>query len=133
MSAFKMTFILIKGVESINAYFPNTTWFNLYNGEQIDTSFTNFVQLEAPLEIINAHLRGGHIIPFQFPSMTTKACRKNPFGIIVGLNRNSETSHSYAEGELFWDDGESAGKIAFMGKNLLNIILNFLYFVFLNI
>jgi len=67
--------------------------------------------LEAPLEIINAHLRGGHIIPFQFPAMTTKACRKNPFGIIVGLGYNSDVDYAYATGSLYWDDGESAGKI----------------------
>ena len=39
--------------------------------------------------------------------MTTKASRKNPFGLIIALEQNSDV---YATGKMYWDDGESAGK-----------------------
>ena len=35
--------------------------------------WTILIQLEAPLDTINVHLRAGYIIPFQFPGLTTKA------------------------------------------------------------
>jgi alpha-glucosidase (family GH31 glycosyl hydrolase) len=55
------------------AYFPNETWFNYYNGEILDNTDSFYIQLEAPLDTINVHLRAGYIIPFQFPGLTTKA------------------------------------------------------------
>lgn len=63
------------------------------------------VNLDAPLEFINLHIRGGYILPTQDPALNTMLSRENPFGLIVAL------SGSYsAEGGMYYDDGDSVGK-----------------------
>ena len=69
---------------------------------------TGNVKLDAPLDFINVHLRGGYAIPFQHPSTTTTASRKNPFGLLIGLKSGQ------ASGTLYWDDGESIGNVNFI-------------------
>lgn len=65
----------------------------------------SWITLAAPLEEINVHVKGGSIVPYQFPSTTTTQSRKNPFGILVALKAG--TRFCSADGEMFWDDGES--------------------------
>ena len=48
------------------------------------------------------HIRGGNILPLQYPALTTTASRLKDFFLVVALNENGAAS-----GELFWDDGES--------------------------
>ena len=60
--------------------------------------------LSTPLDAINLHLRGGHIIPWQYPANTTVYSRRNDMGVIVALSDTYEAS-----GSLFWDDGETFG------------------------
>ncbi len=53
------------------AYFPgNTTWYDIYTGERINETHST-TKLDAPLSKINAHIRGGYILPLQDPSVTT--------------------------------------------------------------
>uniref|UniRef100_A0A8C0UNJ2 Maltase-glucoamylase, intestinal-like n=1 Tax=Cyanistes caeruleus TaxID=156563 RepID=A0A8C0UNJ2_CYACU len=66
-----------------------------------------WTHLYLPADKLGLHLRGGHIFPVQHPATTTAASRRNPMGLIVALDENQE-----ATGELFWDDGESAGETA---------------------
>ena len=61
-------------------------------------------KLDAPLDKINLHVRGGHILPWQQPSTTTYMSRQNPMGLLVALD-----DMDLASGKLFWDDGESLG------------------------
>jgi len=49
-------------------------------------------------------IRGGSILPAQKPSATTTESRENNFELIVSLNEAGN-----AEGELYWDDGDSIG------------------------
>ena len=58
--------------------------------------------LEAPLGHIPLHIRGGNILPTQEPGYTIAQSRKNPFGLIVALDKNGGAS-----GKLYLDDGES--------------------------
>jgi alpha-glucosidase len=60
------------------------------------------VTLDAPLEHIPVHVRGGSIIPSQKPGNTTKMTRMNPWSILVALDGKGE-----AKGELYLDDGIS--------------------------
>ncbi|XP_072882266.1 lysosomal alpha-glucosidase-like [Hemitrygon akajei] len=85
----------------VSGYFPPTTWYSLNDGAAIH-SRGQYVLLEAPLDTINVHLRGGSILPIQEPSTTTAASRENSFGLMVALS-----DHGTARGELFWDDGDS--------------------------
>ena len=64
--------------------------------------------LSTPLDAINLHVRGGHIIPWQYPANTTVAGLRN---VIVALSDTHEAS-----GSLFWDDGETFGLLLILKK-----------------
>lgn len=53
----------------ILAYFPPDVFYDFYNGSRIES--TGNVTLDAPLDKINLHMRGGHVIPMQEPALTT--------------------------------------------------------------
>ncbi|KAK6195437.1 hypothetical protein SNE40_000868 [Patella caerulea] len=85
----------------VDAYFPKGRWYEYHTGEEI-TNTGVVHQLYTPLDKFNLHLRGGYVIPWQEPSTTTYQSRTNFMGIIIALDENQ-----LANGELFWDDGES--------------------------
>jgi maltase-glucoamylase len=80
-----------------------TKWYSYYDGSVAPKGYAT---LNAPLNFINLHIRGGYIIPTQKPDKNTSFSRKNPFGLIVALDVNK-----LANGELFWDDGDSIDSI----------------------
>lgn len=61
-----------------------------------------WVTLDAPLEHINLHVRGGYILPWQEPEQNTFLSRQNYMGYKVALDDDGT-----AQGWLFWDDGKS--------------------------
>jgi alpha-glucosidase (family GH31 glycosyl hydrolase) len=63
-----------------------------------------FVNLTAPIQKINVHVRGGYIIPMQIPGPSLIIGRGNPFQLLVALS-----SSGTASGSLYWDDGDSIG------------------------
>lgn len=63
-----------------------------------------FTDLDAPLEKINVHVRGGFIIPMQTPGANLILGRANPFTLLV-----AQSATGNATGNLFWDDGDSIG------------------------
>lgn len=101
--------VLEPSIQHVNAYFPNDTWYNFFNGQKIDLSLGSFIKLEAPITDINVHIRGGYVVPYQHPGVTTSQSRKNPFGLLVALKQNR--TEKYAIGSLYWDDGESLSSI----------------------
>jgi alpha-glucosidase (family GH31 glycosyl hydrolase) len=114
-------FLNNKGATFVNAYFPPTNWYKYETGELVNNLETPFLTLDAPLNEINVHIRAGYIVPYQIPSVTTKASRKNPFGLVVALNPTNVSSY----GELFWDDGESADSISSGNYNYFNFTASF--------
>ena len=94
-------------------------------GKLVDT--VGHVTLDAPLEKINLHLRGGYIFPGQTEDLNTDArcvtyrfqnktvdfliyfknSRKNSFRLIVAIGADGK-----ARGDLFWDDGDSQNTIS---------------------
>ena len=67
--------VLAQGATNVNAYLPPATlydkqavWYNLYTGLQ---QGCGWVTLNAPLNTIPVHVRGGVIIPMQVPNVTT--------------------------------------------------------------
>ena len=54
----------------MSAYFPNDVWYNFLTGAQVTTT-GQWVTLDAPLDTINVHIRGGSIIPTQPSDVTT--------------------------------------------------------------
>lgn len=107
--AFLISPCLEQGATSVKAYFPSDTWYRYDTGELIKAN-GSYVTLDAPLEMINVHVRGGFIVPYQFPNVTTVESRANPFGILVALKQQADGS-SRAVGEMFWDDGESIDSV----------------------
>ncbi len=70
-----------------------------------------FTDLDAPLEKINVHVRGGFIIPMQTPGANLILGRSNPFTLLV-----AQSATGNATGNLFWDDGDSIGKYIFSNR-----------------
>ncbi|XP_068932192.1 lysosomal alpha-glucosidase isoform X1 [Petaurus breviceps papuanus] len=139
--ALLITPVLEVGKIEVNGYFPSGTWYPLLevpmeplnnlcpsspalHGSVIHSKGQWFT-LPAPLEVINVHLRAGYILPMQDSGLTTTESRNKPMTLIVAL-----TPSGMAQGELFWDDGETLGtlewghytQIMFWANN--NVILN---------
>ncbi|XP_045351894.1 probable maltase-glucoamylase 2 isoform X1 [Leopardus geoffroyi] len=93
--------VLESNTFEIQAYFPRARWYD-YSTESGNTSTGDWKTLEAPLDHINLHIRGGYILPWQEPAMNTQASRQKFMGLIVALDDNGK-----AEGQIFWDDGQS--------------------------
>nr|XP_025710613.1 putative maltase-glucoamylase-like protein FLJ16351 [Callorhinus ursinus] len=83
------------------AYFPPGRWYD-YSTESGNVSTGEWKILDTPLDHINLHIRGGYILPWQEPAMNTHASRQKFMGLIVALDDNGK-----AEGQVFWDDGQS--------------------------
>jgi len=102
--------VLVQDAVTVNAYFPADTWYDFFTGLSMTYSAAN-ATLDAPLDVIPVHLRGGAIIPtqptynYEKPAngipITTTIARTLPFELIVSL------SNGYAYGQLYLDDGIS--------------------------
>ncbi len=106
-SGLLITPVYEENATSVVGYFPHARWYNYYDGSELPPGTQT---LEAPLEYLNMHLRGGYILPTQQPGLTTVASRMNPFSLTVSLDDNRS-----AVGELYLDDGESI--VRFIGSN----------------
>ncbi|KTF87957.1 hypothetical protein cypCar_00004588, partial [Cyprinus carpio] len=60
------------------------------------------INLQAPIDKINLHLREGSIIPTQRPNTTLWVSSGQPLNLIVSLSEDG-----LAKGDLYWDDGET--------------------------
>ncbi|XP_064607330.1 maltase-glucoamylase-like [Liolophura sinensis] len=95
--------ILEKGQTQLSIYFPASTWYDFYTGESLsDTGGETVTILVGPQTHIPLHLRGGHVLPFQYPGNNTSNSRKNPIQLMITLDKAGQAS-----GDFFWDDGES--------------------------
>ncbi|XP_077984553.1 sucrase-isomaltase, intestinal-like [Glandiceps talaboti] len=91
------------GETSVDVYFPNARWYDYYTGEEVSPSnIGSQATLNAPMNYMPLHVRGGYILPTQEPGRSTVYTRSLPLGMIVALDDTDE-----AFGEIFWDDGES--------------------------
>ncbi|KAJ8284121.1 hypothetical protein COCON_G00029710 [Conger conger] len=96
-----VTPVLDPGVTFVIGYFPKGLWYDIYTGDSIRSSGEE-LKLQAPLNKINVHLREGAVTPTQRPNTTLWVSSGQPLHLISTL-RDDGT----AEGDLFWDDGES--------------------------
>ena len=55
---------------TVYAYFPQARWFDFYNGKEIPET-GRIHELDAPLDHLPLHIKGGSIILTQQPAMTT--------------------------------------------------------------
>ncbi|XP_043926668.1 maltase-glucoamylase, intestinal-like [Protopterus annectens] len=92
---------LDEGATVVEGYFPDALWYDYFNRSVISVRKGNLT-MPTPLDKINLHIRGGYIIPVQDPAKNTYYSRQNPMRLIVALDDNGS-----AQGQLFWDDGQS--------------------------
>ncbi|XP_066266382.1 sucrase-isomaltase, intestinal-like [Branchiostoma lanceolatum] len=101
--------VLSQGDTTVDAYFPDDRWYDWFTGFEVEGDYRGqTVTLDAPLNKINVHVRGGTILPTQEPANSTVYSRRNPMGLVVALDDSNSTG---ASGDLFWDDGESYDSI----------------------
>lgn len=100
--------VLTPNTTQILAYFPDERWFDFHTGtEMYDTEWQTLDAGMGPEDLINLHLRGGSIIPQQFPVVgqqeviTTTLARSHPFKLSIAPDEDNA-----AFGELIVDDGE---------------------------
>lgn len=105
--ALLVTPALKEGDTSVTGYFPKATWYDWFSGAQIVGTVPGNITLEAPLDTINVHVRGGCIVPSQEHALDTTAARKNPLNLTVAFN-----SSGLASGSFFMDDGVSLDSLS---------------------
>ncbi|XP_076109492.1 lysosomal alpha-glucosidase-like [Mytilus galloprovincialis] len=103
--------VLVKGATTVTAYLPAGNWFDIETGVE---SMGGTHVFDAPLSKINAHIRGGVIIPTQDHDVTTTRSRVKDFTLLVALS-----TIGLASGELFWDNGESYGTTGGQNNNFI--------------
>lgn len=79
-------------------------WYDFYTKASLHSAGADY-NLSAPLDTIPLLIRGGYILPQQDAKSTTTASRKTDIGLLVALDESGT-----AEGELYWDDGDSLSK-----------------------
>jgi alpha-glucosidase (family GH31 glycosyl hydrolase) len=95
----------------VHAYIPDDVWYQFPSGVKVKVVGV-FTDLDAPLEKINVHVRGGFIIPMQIPGDNLMIGRGNPFTLLV-----AQSTSGNATGNLFWDDGDSIGEFGFSSNS----------------
>lgn len=101
--------VLTKGATTVNATFPPGRWYS-YDATTMDEppltfTKTTSVILDAPLNKINLHFRGGFIIPTVIPHQTITEMKQNPFMLLLICLDVDGT----AKGHMYWDDGDDIG------------------------
>jgi alpha-glucosidase len=101
-----VTPVLVPNVETVQGVFPGIgngeRWYDWYTLSEVDAQPGQNVTLQAPLEHINVHVRGGAVLVLQEPKLTTAETRTTPYSLLVALDCNGAAS-----GDLYLDDGES--------------------------
>ena len=110
--------VIYEGHQTKTVYLPSTErWFDYYTGQEITNS--GFMIEDAPRDYLPLYLRGGSIIPHQQSAMNTVLSRQKPFYLYVSLDKQQE-----ANGDLFWDDGESIDTYQSMNFNYFSFNFN---------
>ncbi|AWO99215.1 putative maltase-glucoamylase intestinal-like [Scophthalmus maximus] len=98
--ALLITPALDPGARHVDGYVPNARWYDFHTAKNVGVR-GQVVSMPAPMDHINLHIRGGHILPWQKAENNTHYSRMNPLGLIVALSDSGT-----ARGSFFWDDGE---------------------------
>ena len=106
-STLLVTPVIYQGATTVTGYFPAGSWYSLSNNySAIINSVGITLTLPAPLNVINAHIRGGSILPTQVPAQTLIATRLNPYVLVVAFDSDSQAS-----GSLYIDDGATISSL----------------------
>lgn len=98
--------VLEESSTQVSAYLPNSIWYDYYTKSYIRSKGEHY-NFTAPLDTIPLLIRGGYIIPQQAPKPTTTESRKSKIELLVATDETGQ-----AQGQLYWDDGDSLSKFA---------------------
>lgn len=119
-SALLVSPVLTQGATSVNAYFPNGTWYSLfgilneYDTNEDETQGlaqqqpypvegSQTMTLDTPLTASNVHVRAGSILPLHtYGAMTTTEALSMPNRLLVVFDG---LDGAEAQGHAFYDDG----------------------------
>jgi len=95
--------VLDQGSTNVKAYIPKASvWYDFYTFEELKNTNDGWNVLDAPIDKINVHIKGGVIVPQQRPAYSVRDSRKNPFTLLVALDAKGTSN-----GMLYLDDGET--------------------------
>ena len=81
----------------------STRWYDWYTLQEVkEVQPQANMTMDAPLEHINLHIRGGSILALQQPGNTTAATRLGTYSLVIAPDE-----HGLATGTIYLDDGES--------------------------
>jgi len=92
---------LTQGATTVSAYLPpSTKWYDFWTWQPAE--LTGPVTLQAPIDVIPVHVRGGTVLPMQNSTgvMSTVGLVAQDFNLVVALDATGS-----AQGDLFLDDG----------------------------
>ncbi|XP_077974484.1 lysosomal alpha-glucosidase-like [Styela clava] len=95
--------VLYPSMDSVKGYFAKGLWYDAYMemGKPISSEGEMFM-LNAPIDSIPLHIRGGSILPLCDPDIVTSMA--GPLFLIAAADE-----HGKANGSIFWDDGDTLG------------------------
>ncbi|WOH13366.1 hypothetical protein DCAR_0832876 [Daucus carota subsp. sativus] len=97
--------VLESNKTKVDALFPPGTWYSMFDMSQsIVSEGGQFVELDAPLHVINVHVYQNAIIPMQQGGMISKEARMTPFSLVVTFPAGA--TEGKATGNLFLDEDE---------------------------
>ncbi|CAI5447193.1 unnamed protein product [Caenorhabditis angaria] len=101
-SALMIAPALYQGQTTVHAYFPADTWYSLQPETYGQRMLSGFNDVSAPLSSLTpVFVRGGYILPRQFPGTTTTASRLSPFEVLIAFKANTASA-----GDLYYDGGD---------------------------
>uniref|UniRef100_A0AC34QMP2 P-type domain-containing protein n=1 Tax=Panagrolaimus sp. JU765 TaxID=591449 RepID=A0AC34QMP2_9BILA len=114
--------VVFQGATTVNVYLPNDAlWYSMYDSYYGILQKNGNQTFAAPwTSLIPVFIRGGYILPRQASALTTVLARKNRFELIIALDKNNS-----ANGELYWDDGESIPPNDLTNHNFYHFTYNF--------
>lgn len=85
---------LLRASQGVFPGVPHTRWYDWYTLKKVQAQPGQNVTLNAPLEMIPVHVRGGSTIASQKLGNTTKTTRTNPWSVLVALDSKQEVKGS---------------------------------------
>jgi len=98
---FLITPVLDQGATKVTGYFPpSENWFDYHNHRRLVVDASGQVTLDAPLEKLNIHFRGGLVLPRQGSASVLRDAVQKPYNLLVAFDKQGQAS-----GSLYLDDG----------------------------
>lgn len=106
---------------TVEAYFPAVVWYDYWTGVRVTSGEKPETHtLEAPLGMVNVHVRGGSILVNQIAGQNAMTTKTNPQLLTVALDQTGS-----AKGRLYLDDGESLNTIESKNYTLLHFTASY--------